>query len=242
MTREYKIGDRVRMLTNVGMLVKGDVYRVEAVDGSDDYLPVSVGEHGDWPTKGTFELVTEEDAPEKDNKPWKGMIRAVNYTCVGADGSLETNHYIAQFDGEHWNQIPAYHDIGFGKLTRLEDRGPRGKDGGVLLDETSYILTITDGSISYVGPFVSPAAASDYGDRYIDDPRWNVIPESLVLPLGITSPVEAERVRVQAASIASLADRIEDVIADVWDIDTTWRDVACAIAEDFYAERKGWDR
>ena len=130
----------------------------------------------------------------QDNKPWKGMIRAVNYTCVNADGNPETNHYLDQFDGEHWNQIPAYHDRGFGKLTRLEDRGPRGKDGGVLLAETSYILTITDGSISYVGPFVSPAAASDYGDRCIDDPRWNVIPERLVLPLEITAPVEPERV------------------------------------------------
>ena len=182
MKHEYKVGDRIRMLQRYGDLFEGEVYRVESVDRSDDELPIQVGEHGDWPMEGTYELFTEEDAPERDNKPWKGMIRVVDYTCVNADESLETNHYIAQFDGEHWNQVPTYHDNGSEKLTRLADRGPRNKDGGVLLE------------------------------------------------------------KVTAAHITSLADRIEDVIADVWDIDTTWRDVACAIAEDFYAERKGWDR
>ena len=183
MKHEYKIGDRVRMLQDYGDLSEGEVYRVESVDRSDEYLPIQVSEHGCWPTVGMFELVTEEEnKPWHDGKPWTGMIRAVNYTCVNADGNLETNHYIEQFDGEHWNHVPVYHDSGFGALTRIADQGPRDKDGGVLLDE------------------------------------------------------------ITAASIASLADRIEDVIDNVWDVDTTMRDLACAIAEDFYTERKGWNK
>jgi len=118
----------------------------------------------------------------QDNRSWKGMIRAVSYTRVNADGNAETSHYLDQFDGERWNQIPAYQDSGVGKLTRLEDHGPRGKDGGVMLDE------------------------------------------------------------ITAVSIASLADHIENVMDDVWDMDVTIRDLARAIAEDFYTERKGWNR
>ena len=61
MTHEYKVGDRVRMLQDCGDLVEGEIYRVESVDRDYEYLPIQVGEHGDWPTVGMFELVTEEE-------------------------------------------------------------------------------------------------------------------------------------------------------------------------------------
>lgn len=61
MKHEYKVGDKVRMLEDYSELVEGEVYRVEIVGRGDENLPIQVGEHGDWPMVGTYELVTEED-------------------------------------------------------------------------------------------------------------------------------------------------------------------------------------
>jgi hypothetical protein len=61
MKHEYKVGDKVRMLEDYSDLVEGEVYRVEIVGRGDENLPIQVGEHGDWPMVGTYELVTEED-------------------------------------------------------------------------------------------------------------------------------------------------------------------------------------
>ena len=42
-----------------------------------------------------------------------------------------------------------------------------------------YIITITDERIAYVGPFATSEEATEYGNKHIEDPRWNVVSEEV---------------------------------------------------------------
>ena len=68
MTHKYKVGDKIRMLTDSACLVKGGTYKVIQVDWLDERRPVRVvvGKQYRWPHHAQFELVTEEQEDNTD--------------------------------------------------------------------------------------------------------------------------------------------------------------------------------
>lgn len=71
MTHKYKVGDKIRMLEDTSRLVKGFIYEVSDVDENKRSNPVCIDvsefDIRVRPHVRTFELVTEETAPEQDN-------------------------------------------------------------------------------------------------------------------------------------------------------------------------------